>query len=177
MRKSTIKMIAIALVACAAFAFIGHITGGFQTPLKDATLMDRNEDNLLTGKYGWKDDVYNVGDGYKLTASNDGTVKINGKYTGANGSAVIDLEKLTLSAGTYTISGAPNGGNATYKLQVSYGSSTVTGDFGAENGTFTLTTSTEVTVQLVIYDDFDFNNVSIRPVLVEGSEAGSFYAK
>ena len=139
--------------------------------------MDRNEDNLLTGKYGWKDDVYNVGDGYKLTASNDGTVKINGKYTGSNGSAVISLENVTLAAGTYTISGAPNGGNATYKLQAVYDGVTVVADFGSAGGTFTLTTSEEVTVQLVLYDDFDFNNVTIRPVLVEGSEAGSFYAK
>ena len=174
-KKSTIKMIAIAAVACLVLSFIGHITGGFQTPLKDATLRDRNPDNLLTGKYGWTDDVYNVGDGYKLTASNDGTVTINGKYTGADGSVVVVLEKVTLAAGTYTLSGTPNGGNQTYHLRASYGSTTVTGDFGGAKGTFTLTSSTEVTISLVIYDDFDFNYVKVRPVLVEGSTAGDFY--
>ena len=173
--KSTIKMIAIAAVACIVLSFVGHITGGFQTSLKDASLRDRNPDNLLTGKYGWTDDVYNVGDGYKLTAANDGTVTINGKYTGADGSAVVVLEKVTLAAGTYTLSGATNGGNQTYHLRASYGSNTVIGDFGASNGTFTLTASTEVTIELVLYDDFDFNYVKVRPVLVDGSTAGDFF--
>lgn len=175
MKKSTIKMIAIVAVACLAMAFIGHITDGFQTNLKDASIRGRNPDNLLSGDYGWKDDVYNVGDGYKLTAKNDGSIVITGEYTGTDGSAVIDLEEVTLSAGTYTLSGAPNGGNATYLLRVSYGSTNVIGDFGAEGGTFTLSSSTEVTVQLLLYPEHEFLRTTVRPVIVEGSEAGEFY--
>lgn len=175
MNKTTIKIIAIVAVACVAMAFFGHITDGFQTNLKDASLRGRNPDNLLSGDYGWKDDVYNVGDGYKLTAKNDGSIVITGEYTGTDGSAIIDLEKVTLSAGTYTLSGAPNGGNATYLLRVSYDSTNVTGDFGAEGGTFTLSASTEVTVQLLLYPEHEFLRTSVRPVIVEGSEAGDFY--
>ena len=175
MRKSTIKIIAIVAVACLVMAFIGNITDGFQTNLKDASLLPRNPDNLLSGEYGWKDDVYNVGDGYKLTAKNDGSIVITGEYTGTDGSASIVLEKVTLAAGTYTLSGAPNGGNATYLLKVTYGSNNVIGDFGAEGGTFTLSSSTEVTVQLVLYPEHEFLRTTVRPVIVEGSESGEFY--
>lgn len=175
--KSTLKMIAIAAVAVIIVSFIGHITGGFQSSLKDASLRDRNPDNLLTGKYtaaGWKDDAYNVGDGYKLTASNDGTVTVNGKYTGSESCAAIELESLTLAAGTYTLSGATNGGNQTYLIRATYDGNTAIGDFSASK-TFTLTSSTEVTVELVLYGDYDFNYVKVRPVLVEGSDVGDFY--
>ena len=175
--KTNTKLIIVALAVILAVSFLGRITDGFQIDLKDATLRDRNESNLLTGKYGWKDDVYNNGDGYKLTAAKDGTVTINGEYTGSASSAVIPLEKVTLSAGTYTISGAPNGGNQTYLIKVVYGESETVADFGSTGGTFTLTSSEEVTIQLVLYGDFEFNNVKIRPVLVDGSEAGDFYAK
>lgn len=175
MKKSTIKMIAIVAVACLAMVFFGNITDGFQTNLKDASLRPRNPDNLLSGEYGWKDDVYNVGDGYKLSAKNDGSIVITGEYTGTDGSASIVLEKVTLAAGTYTLSGAPNGGNATYLLKVTYGSNNVIGDFGAEGGTFTLSSSTEVTLQLVLYPEHEFLRTTVRPVIVEGSEAGDFY--
>lgn len=175
MKKSTIKMLAIVAVACLVMAFFGNITDGFQTNLKDASLRPRNPDNLLSGEYGWKDDVYNVGDGYKLTAKNDGSIVITGEYTGTDGSASIVLEKVTLAAGTYTLSGAPNGGNATYLLKVTYGSNNVIGDFGAEGGTFTLSSSTEVTLQLVLYPEHEFLRTTVRPVIVEGSEAGDFY--
>lgn len=175
--KTNTKLILVALAVIAVVSFLGNITDGFQIHLKDATLRDRNESNLLTGKYGWKDDVYNNGDGYKLTAGKDGTVTINGEYTGSSASATVVLEKVTLSAGTYTISGAPNGGNQTYLIRANTGSGSYVADFGAEGGTFTLTTSTEVTIELVLFGDFEFNNVKIRPVLVDGSEAGEFYAK
>ena len=175
--KSTLKMIAIAAVACLVLSFIGHITGGFQNPLKDATLRDRNPDNLLSGKYtsaGWKDDAYNVGDGYKLTASNDGTVTVNGKYTGSDSCATIELETINLAAGTYTLSGATNGGNQTYLIRVTYDGKTAIGDFSSSK-TFTLASDTAVEVELVLYGDYDFNYVKVRPVLVKGSDVGDFY--
>ena len=168
-------VIAIVLVIVLAVSFIGKITGGFSKDWEDVTILDRNPDNLLSGEYGWKDDVYNVGDGYKLTAKNDGSIVITGEYTGTDGSASIVLEKVTLAAGTYTLSGAPNGGNATYLLKVTYGSNNVIGDFGAEGGTFTLSSSTEVTLQLVLYPEHEFLRTTVRPVIVEGSEAGDFY--
>lgn len=178
--KTNTKLILVALAVILAVSFIGKITNGFQTDLKDATLRDRNESNLLTGKYtetGWKDDSYNVGDGYKLTAAKDGTITINGEYTGSSASATVVLEKVTLSAGTYTLSGAPNGGNQTYLIKAVYGGTETVADFGSTGGTFTLTSSEPVTIQLVLFGDFEFNNVKIRPVLVDGSEAGDFYAK
>lgn len=169
------KILLIGLAIVLAVSFIGKITGGFTKDWEDVTILERNPDNELTGKYGWKDDVYNNGDGYKLTAKKDGSVVINGEYTGSSGKAEIPLEKVTLAAGTYTISGAPNGGNATYYLKATVDSTDYIADFGSEGGTFTLTTSTEVTVSLVLFGEHEFNYVKIQPVLVEGDEAGDFY--
>ena len=169
------KILLIGLAIVLVVSFIGKITGGWTKDWKDVTILERNPENELTGRYGWKDDVYNVGDGYKLTAKKDGTVVINGEYTGTNGNAEIVLEKVTLAAGTYTISGAPNGGNATYYLKATAGSTDYIADFGAEGGTFTLSASTEVTVTLVLFGEYEFNNVRIQPVIVEGSEPGDFY--
>ena len=167
-------LLLVGLAIIMAVSFIGKITGGFTKDWEDVTILERNPDNELTGKYGWKDDVYNVGDGYKLTARKDGSIIINGKYTGSNGKAEIPLETVTLQAGTYTISGAPNGGNATYYLKATVGDTDYIANFGAEGGTFT-TNGGQVTVTLVLFGDYDFSNVKIQPVIVEGSEAGDFY--
>ena len=174
------KLLLVALAIILAVTFIGRITGGFTKDWKDVTLLDRNEDNELSGKYegaGWKDDSYNVGDGYKLTAKKDGTIIIDGELTGSSNSTTIPLETVTLAAGTYTISGAPNGGNATYYLKATVGGKDYIADFGTEGGTFTLTSSSEVTVSLVLFSEHEFNYVKIQPVLVEGDEPGTFYEK
>ena len=168
-------LIAFGLVIILLISFIGKITSGFTKDWKDVSLHERNEDNLLEGKYSWE--TYNVGDGYTLTAKKDGTIILDGEYTGSSAQAVIQLERVTLAAGTYTLSGAPNGGNQTYHIRVSYNGSTVTGDFGANNGTFTLSSSAEVIVELVLSGEYEFNSVKIRPVIVEGDEIGDFYSK
>ena len=176
-RPSWIVMIAFGLILILVISFIGRITDGFQIDLKDASVVQRNPDNLLSGKYdgsGWKDNTYNVGDGYTLTAKKNGTILINGEYTGASGKTEIPLEILTLSAGTYTISGASGGGNATYYLKATAGGTDYIADFGAEDGTFTLTSPGDVTVSLVIFGEYKFENVKIQPVVVEGSDPGSF---
>ena len=170
-------LIAIMLCIVLAVSLLGKITGGFTKDWEDVTIMERNPDNLLSGKYGWTDDKYNSGDGITLNARKDGTVILNGEYKGSSEKVEITLEKRTLSAGTYTLSGAPYGGNYTYHLAVIYGSVTVIGDFGEAKGTFTLTESTEVTLKLVCFPDEKFSGVTIRPVLVEASEAGDFYKK
>lgn len=171
--KRTLSMIGMILICVMLCAFIGNLSSGFSNfKVSEWSLRSRNSDNLLSGDFV----DYNSGDGISVTARNDGTLVVKGEYLGTEDCLVIDVETVTLSAGTYTLSGAPNGGNYTYYLRVSYGSKTVTGDFGTDGGTFTLSSSTAVTVQLVVYPEREFNNLVIRPVLVEGTEAGDFYA-
>lgn len=165
------KVILIALAIVLLVSFIGRITGGWSKDWEDVTILERNEKNLLTGDF----EDYNVGDGITVTARKDGTLYLNGEYKGAEQSVTVDIETLSLAAGTYTLSGAPKGGNYTYHLKVTYGSTTVIGDYGTTKGTFTLGSDTEVNVQLVVFGDNEFKNVKIQPVLVEGSEAGDFY--
>ena len=165
------KLLLIALAIVLLVSFIGSITGGWTKKWEDVTILQRNEDNLLSGDF----EDYNAGDGITVTARKDGTLYLNGEYKGSQQSITIPIEEVSLSAGTYTISGAPNGGNYTYHLKVTYDSTSVIADFGSSKGTFTLTKDTAVTVQLVVFGDCEFNNVKIQPVLVDGSEAGDFY--
>ena len=166
-----IRLILIALGIVLAVSFIGRATDGFSKDIKDMSIRTRNPDNLLSGEF----EDYNAGDGITVTAKKDGTLILNGEYKGSESSVVIPVETVTLSAGTYTISGAPNGGNYTYHLRVKYGETTVISDYGASGGEFTLTASTSVAVELVVFGDNEFKNVKIQPVLVVGTEAGDFY--
>ena len=166
---------AFAMIIILAVTFIGRITGGFTKDWEDVTLRERNPSNLLSGTYGWTNDKYNVGDGITITASKDGTLVLDGEYKGASEKVIIPLETVSLSAGTYTISGAPDGGNYSYYLCATYNESTVIADFGAENGTFTLTQPSTVTINLVCFGDSKFDDIKIRPVLVDGTEAGEFF--
>ena len=174
-RFTWIGVIALILVVVLAVSFIGKITGGFTKDLDDVTLRDRNPENLLSGDYGWTDNKRNMGDGIVLTSKKDGTIILDGEYKGSEQSVTIDLETVSLSAGTYTVSGAPKGGSYTYHLLISYSSGTCTADFGDANGTFTLTSPESVELKLVCFAENSFDSIKIQPVLVEGSEAGDFY--
>lgn len=173
--KTNTKLIIIAvsvfLGAVLVITFIGRITDGFQKDLDDVTILERSEDNLLLGKF----DDYNEGDGISINSNKLGALTVNGEYKGTEEFLVVELEKLNLASGTYTLSGAPKGGNYTYHLRAVYGDDTVVGDFGSAKGTFTLSSSQEVTIELVIYPDEQFNRLSIKPVLVVGDKAGDFY--
>lgn len=172
--KRIIAFAAAVLVITMILSVLGSLSDGFQN-WDTATwqLRDRNEDNLLSGNFT----DYNKGDGITATAKNDGTIILDGEYKGSADNIVIPVETLSLPKGTYTFTGAPNGSTSTYNLQLTYnsGSDVVYADF--DGNTFTIPDGgATVTVQIVVYPDCKINNVRIRPVLVEGSEAGDFYA-
>lgn len=171
--KRIITVVALILICVTATSLIGSLSGGFTKKLSEWSLRDRNPDNLLSGNFT----DYNGGDGFTVTSRSDGTLVLNGEYL-VDGSQTVTIQTLTLSAGTYTLSGAPKGGNYTYYLQVSNTSGVLAkGDgFDSADGTFTLSSSGSVTVSLVVNSGVEYKNVVIRPVLNEGKEAVDFYA-
>ncbi len=171
--KRILTVVAMLLICVAATSLIGSVSGGFTKKINEWTLRDRNPDNLLTGKFS----EYNGGDGFTVTSRSDGTLVLDGEYL-ASGTQTVTVETVTLSAGTYTLSGAPKGGNYTYYLQVTSDSNVLAkGDgFDSTDGTFTLSSSGTVTVSLVVSSGVEYKNVLIRPVLNEGKEAIDFYS-
>lgn len=175
--KRIITYIGVILIAVAVCSFVGKISGGFQKDFDEWQLKERNEANLLSGT---SFEEYNNGDGITLKAKKDGTVVIDGTYLGKSENIIVPIESVNLGVGTYTLSGAPKGGNYTYYIRAEYkdGSSSsvyAIGDF-SNTATFTLTSAQSVNISIVIFPGVEFNNVNVRPVLVVGNEAGEFYA-
>lgn len=169
-KVTPLVIIGVILISVGLCAFIGKISGGFTKPTDEWVLQERNPNNLLSGEF----EDYNTGNGVVVSRKNDGSLLLKGEYPG-EGELVIPIETKTLPAGTYTLSGAPNGGNYTYYLRASYSDTSTVADFGSTNGSFTLTSSTPVTIELVVLPDKAFNNIRLYPVLVSGSSAGEFY--
>ena len=162
------------LVALLGAAFLGNITDGFSKDISEITLRERNEDNLLSGKFVDFDD----GNGVTATGRNDGSIVLGGKNL-SDSNIVIPVEKTTLTPGTYTLSGAKDGGNYTYNISVKYvdgngTDKTAIGDFSGK--TFTITSQQEVEISIVVCPDVNVKGVLIKPVLVSGAEVGDFYA-
>lgn len=171
--KIIIASIAVLLVAVAACSFLGSISDGF-TNWEDATLVERNSANLLTGKFT----DFNDGNGVNATARKDGSIILSGKNL-TDADLVIPVETLNLAAGTYTLSGAPKGSNLSYHIVAKYtdGSDavqTAISDFS--NKTFTIVGQQNVEISIVVTAKTSVNNVLLRPVLVSGNEIGDFYA-
>lgn len=171
--KIVIMGVVVLLVAIAACSFLGSISDGF-TNWEDATLVERNSSNLLTGKFT----DFNDGNGVKATARKDGSIILDGKNLTEN-DLVIPVETVSLTAGTYTLSGAPKGSNVTYHMVAKYTDGngavqTAISDFS--NKTFTIVGQQNVEISIVVTAETSVNNVLLRPVLVSGSEIGDFYA-
>lgn len=171
--KIVIMGVVVLLVAIAACSFLGNISDGF-TNWEDATLVERNSSNLLTGKFT----DFNDGNGVRATARKDGSIILNGKNL-TDADLVIPVETVNLAAGTYTLSGAPKGSNLSYHIVAKYtdgsgATQTAISDFS--NKTFTIVGQQNVEISVVVTAETSVNNVLIRPVLVAGSEAGDFYA-
>jgi hypothetical protein len=171
-KKSIVIIVLSVVLSALACSFIGNISEGF-TNFEDASILKRNEDNLLEGTFT----EYNNGDGVSAKGRNDGSILLSGK-NGTDAAIEFEIEKLSLAAGQYTVSGAPNGGNSTYHIAVQYmengETKTAISDFNVK--TLTITSPQEVTVKVVIYPDVDVKGVLLKPVIVSGTEIGDFYA-
>ena len=152
---------------CAVF---GAITKGFQ----DFDVREVNPDNLL------KVESYVEGldaereDGLTVTVDDDGVIKLSGKNKTEEAVQIV-VQEVTLEVGKYTISsGSKNTDEETCFISVVNGEETIIADT-EKDSTFTITTNdTTVTVYITV-NAGETVDLTFKPVLVEGSEAGAFY--
>lgn len=119
--------------------------------------------------------------GITYTDNGDGTITISGKSTGSfyiyRSRNVADTNPLILPAGTYIVSGCPNGGSFnTYFLQVSKngndGNNEILGNDYGNGVTITLTKETQIQVGIVVNANCpEISNIKFYAMLEKGSVA------
>ena len=170
-KKMIITIVASVLAAVTLVGVLGQTFGLFNKDLKDITLRDRNEDNVIT-----LDNItleeYDDGNGVKATVEKDGRVKLSGKSETSN-DIKIEYAKLELAPGEYTLVGAPKGSNGSYHLVADYNGKEYISDFN--NNKFTVTAKATVTISIVVKPD-TLVYATLYPVLYTGADEVSFYA-
>lgn len=111
--------------------------------------------------------------GITCLRNNDGSIVLNGSATTTQS---FYSDSVTLSAGTYTLSGTPQGGSSSsYQLDVRVGSTIITGAIDYGNGaTFTINESSAIRISARIASGYTCNNLTIYPQLELGSTATEY---
>lgn len=193
-RKRWVKNTLLVITAVFVCGFVFRLTDGFENfNPKDIATLDQNEDNLFfelmeDGEL-WDNPMLDV------TVEN-GKITMNGEIADSDPSKVdlsqsIQLGSITLEPGTYTFTCFKN---PAYKSHYAVGTYTIGGtnytwyaDFekapnnaaGATNllgRTITLDQTVTINFEIRLVEGATFKNVSALPVIVEGEDAGSFYA-
>ena len=168
--KKFIKTVALVLVG----AMIGGALIGF-TDLGEKMMPQRNEDNLIEVNDSYiQEGTNNKGVSWKV--ADDGTVKLYGTASEADS---IVIQSLELPAGTYTYSV----GNDDVNVNKYYSYVSVNGVeyiAGTSEDTFELVEDSTVQVVICWLEETSFGEVlgtTFRPMIVEGENAGEFFAK
>ena len=169
MTKRIITIAALLLVTVFLVAIIGNLTNGFDNLFKpdEWGKKEVNPNNLIKAAT-YTIETNSMPEGIDITVSDEGEIKVKGENKTTD-NIVVEICKVNLKAGTYTFTSGVNGCSASkYYLQA--------GQYYADfnNNTFPLPTDSELTVNLVVTPGESIN-VTFKPVLVAGEEAGSFY--
>ena len=166
--KRMLKRVGIFLLV----AILGGLTASFAMTAANGFDRELNPENIIdVDKYTVKDGD-SSGKGIKVSVNDDGVIKLNGE---ASENDEYTVTTLSLAAGTYTISGYDSNSKGVTLKAVYNG--TITAISGTTYATFTLETETSVSIVITIAEDYYCFNTTIKPVLVEGDEAGDFYKK
>lgn len=98
----------------------------------------------------------------------DGTMLLNGTSTTK---VFMILNTFNLAAGTYILSGCPNGGSEDgYRQDILVGNNVIAKDFGS-GGSFTLNETTSIQARIRIGSGTVINNLTFKPMIAKGSIA------
>ena len=108
--------------------------------------------------------------GVTWTPTSNGKIIVNGT---ASENSAIDLGRsvLTLPAGTYTTNQTVNGQYSITVFRIADGSTEVLANGG---GTFTISDEASIFVRFYVISGQTVNNVTVEPMLVEGTSLGAF---
>lgn len=180
--KTTMIVVASILLGVMLLSFVGMANGVFGDEAN--IFKKRNEANIIDPEfYNITDDVIS---GVTIKVNEDGAISLSGTAT-----SDIDLQlcKFTVKATgedgkavNYMISGADGGSSESYYIQLigkdANGNNieyVVDRDHKAVN-IKSLAADTEYQLHIVIKSGTKLDNVTLYPVLVQGVDAGSFYA-
>lgn len=180
--KTTLIVVASILLGVMLLSFVGMANGVFGDEAN--IFKKRNEANIIDP------DFYNISDdvisGVTVKVNEDGSISLSGTAT-----SDIDLQlcKFTVKATgedgkavNYMFSGADGGSSETYYMQL------IGKDGNANNIEYVVdrdhkvvniksqATDTEYQLHIFINSGTKLDNVTLYPVLVQGVDAGSFYA-
>lgn len=122
--------------------------------------------------------------GITFTDNKDGTITLNGTSTFSTTTSIADFylcRNISISAGTYTLSGCPSGGSTyKYRLMMSIKKSGGTTAYSSDIGQgYSFTVDTDATVTLTIRIGGEIGTVSnlvFKPQLEKGSTATEYEA-
>ena len=174
----TIAMFLAGVLLCTGLVTaIGGLTSGFDNMNPTSWFeKDVNPDNLIKADAEDYISSQTLLSGVKIDVKENGAIKLTGEATQAGSVQVAAVE---LQPGKYTISGLKDASSTKFALIVKYGDGDVA-FAGLESQTFEVTQAETVTVHIQWLEDYDFGSVigtEVKPVLVSGTEAGSFYSK
>ena len=182
--KNNLKIIALVLAICTVFTafvvFAGKKTGGFQddVTIENLTKKELNENNLYSAEL-LTIERYNAGTGIVVDTEKDGVITLDGKL---GGTAAVDIKVATvdLKAGTYTMTtNAPVGRYSAYMYATAdNGTTKLAFDFGGTktDGVFEIAASDTYDIYIHVEPDIEFDHVHYYPTIVNGDEAGEYYA-
>lgn len=136
---------------------------------------DVNPDNLIDVKDKNYIKTHDTNRGVDIKVNDDGVITLSGK---ASSDYSVKVAEVRLEAGTYTISGLNDPDVNDFRMYVAYSGGSAFA--GTDNATFTLAAAETVTVTIAWAEDHNFNLFTgnkVYPVIVEGDEAGSFWAE
>ncbi|MBQ7906811.1 MAG: hypothetical protein IJ309_02425 [Clostridia bacterium] len=179
--KKNVKMwqvlglIALAVViSVVVISVIGFASkGSFDfSDTENWAIQSPNANNLLkVDAYEVKD--LNTGLGYTIDVTDDGQIKVSGTNN-TEESQQIEVQDVTLAAGTYTFSSGAKGTSLSgYNMSIVIDGNTYYADFGS-NTTFTLEAEATGTVYINIVAKVEVNK-TFSPVLVPGEEVEDFF--
>lgn len=182
--KNNVKIIALVVAICTLFTafviFAGKKTGGFSddVTIENLTKKELNEDNLYSADL-LTIERYNAGTGIVIDTEDDGVIVLDGKLGGEN---AVDVKVATveLKTGTYTMTtDAPVGQYTAYMYATAdNGSTKLAFDFGGTktDGVFEIAAADTYDIYIHVEPDVEFTHTHFYPTIVNGDEAGEFYA-
>ena len=177
MKKFLIFLLTV-IIAVTTSLVIVKATNGLNESIYNVFL---NEDNLVHTLVEYESKAGKWDNGLEFSVSDSGAVTINGSLSEEDEAATFILGTVkTEKADKYTLSGCKTGSLKTFYIKAEYldasgNSKTLYADFTDSMTTVDeIPEGTAVTISIVIMPGTSLNNITFKPSLCPGEEAGKF---
>lgn len=172
--------IAVILIVCLSVGVTFGITKLVDGTSGSFSDLFTNKDNLIRSIDEYQTAAGNTGEGITWTVNKDKSITVDGKInSGASKLEFVLGEVVITEKANYTLSGCGDKASmTTCYLIASYTDAegqpkTIVGDM-ASSMTAELDAGTSLVIKLVVYSGVAFDDLTVKPTLVKGNEAGRF---